>query len=149
MVIFVVMLLLSQSCLTLCNAIDCSMPGFPVFHHLLEHLSQWCHPTVLSSVIPLSSCLQSFLALRSFLMSQLFSSGGQNIRASVSASALPTNIQDWFPLGFTALISLQSKGLLRVFSNTKVQKHQCLKKKSYNTRRTNTKLGVVFIAAEC
>ena len=85
-------------------------------------LSQWCHPTILSSVIPFSSWLQSFLASGSFLMSQFFSSGGQN--TGVSASIFPVNIQDWFPLGLTGLISLQSKGLLRVFSNTTVQKHQ-------------------------
>ena len=74
-------------------------------------LSQWCHPTVSSSVVPFSSCLQSFPASRSFPMSQLFISGGQNIGASVSASVLPMNIQDWLPLGLTGLISLQSKGL--------------------------------------
>ena len=88
-------------------------------------LSQWCHPTTLSSVIPFSSWLQSFPASGSFQMSQFFTSGGQSIGASASASVLPTNIQDWFPLGLTGLISLQSKGLSRVFSNTTVQKHQC------------------------
>ena len=88
-------------------------------------LSQWCHPTISSSVILFSSCLQSFPASgSSFPMSWLFSSGGQSIRASISASVLPMNIQDWFPLGLTGLISLQSKGLSRVFSNTTVQKHQ-------------------------
>ena len=79
-------------------------------------LSWWCHPTILSSVVPFSSCLKSFPASGSFLMSQFFTSGGQNIGAS--ASVLPMNIQDWFPLVLTALISLQSKGLSRVFSNT-------------------------------
>ena len=79
-------------------------------------LSQWCHPTSSSSVVPFSSCLQSFLASGSFPMSQLFASGGQSIRASASASALPLNIQDWFPLGLSALLSWQSKGLLRIFS---------------------------------
>ena len=77
-------------------------------------LSWWCHSTISSSVIPFSSCLQSFPASGSFLMSQLFVSGVQNIGASASASVLPVNIQDWFPLGLTSLISLQSKGLSRV-----------------------------------
>ena len=85
-------------------------------------LSRWCHPTVSSSVIPFS-CLQSFPASGSFSMNQLFTSGGQSIGASASASVLPMNIQYWFPLGLTDLISLQSKGLSRVFSNTTVQKH--------------------------
>ena len=87
-------------------------------------LSQWCHPTVSSSVVPFSSCLQSFTASGSFPMSWFFSSGGQSIGVSASASVLPMNIQDWFPLGWTGWISLQSKGLSRVFSNTTVQKHQ-------------------------
>ena len=109
---------------------DCSMPGFPVLHHFLEAcsiscpLSQWCHPTISSSVIPFSSSLQSFPAPGSFLINQLFISGGQSSEASASASVLPMNIQDWFPLGLTGWISLQSKGLSRVFSNTTVQKHQ-------------------------
>ena len=81
-------------------------------------LSRWCHPTIPSSVIPFSSCLQSFPALGSFQMSQFFTSGGQSIGVSVSASVLPMNIQDWFPLGRTGWISLQSKWLSRVFSNT-------------------------------
>ena len=84
--------------------------------------SRWCYPTISSSVIPFSSCPQSFPASGSFTVNQLFISRGQNIRAS--ASALPMNIQDWFPLGLTGLVSLQSKGLSRVFSNTAVQKHQ-------------------------
>ena len=87
-------------------------------------LSQWCHPTISSSVIPFSSCLQSFPASRSFPMSRLFPSGGQSIGALASASGLPMNIQDWFPLGWTGFISLWSKGLSRVFSNTTIQKHQ-------------------------
>ena len=85
-------------------------------------LSQRCHPNISSSVIPFSSCLQSFPASGSFQMSQFFTSGGQSIGAS--GSFLPMNIQDWFPLGLTGLISLQSKGLSRVFCNTTVQKHQ-------------------------
>ena len=89
-------------------------------------LSQWCHPTILSSVIPFTSCLQSFPASGSFLMSRLFASGGQSTGASVYSSVLPMNIQDWFLLGLTGLISLQSRGLLRIFSNSTVQKHQFL-----------------------
>ena len=87
-------------------------------------LSRWCYPTISSSVIPFSSRLQSFLASGSFQMSQFFTSGGQNIGVSVSTSVLPMNSQDWPPLGWTGWISLQSKGLSRVFSNTTVQKHQ-------------------------
>ena len=87
-------------------------------------LSQWCHPTISSSVIPFSTCSQSFPASVSFSMSQLFASGGQCIRVSASTSLLPMNTQDWSPLGWTGWISLQSKGLSRVFSNTTVQKHQ-------------------------
>ena len=87
-------------------------------------LSQWCHPIISSSVIPFSSCLQSFLASGTFLMSRLFASGGQSIGTSASASVLLMNIQGWLPLGLTGLISLQSKGPSRVFSNTTAQKHQ-------------------------
>ena len=86
-------------------------------------LSQWCHPTISSSVVPFSSHLQCFPASGSFPMCQLFMSGGQSIGVSASASVLPMNIQEWFPLGWTGLITLQSKGLSRVFSNTTVQKH--------------------------
>ena len=84
-------------------------------------LSWWCHPTISSSVIPFSSCPQSFQASGSFLMSQFFTSGGQNIGVSASTSVLPMNIQDQLPLGWTGWISLLSKGLSRVFSNTAVQ----------------------------
>ena len=87
-------------------------------------LSWWCHPTNSSSVVLFSSCLQSFPASGSFQMSQFFALRGQSIRVSASASVLPMNIQDWFPLGLTSLISLQMKGLSRIFSNTTVQKHQ-------------------------
>ena len=87
-------------------------------------LSQWCYPTISSSVVPFSSCLQSFPASGSFQMSQFFASGDQSIGVSASTSVLPMNIQDWFPLGWPGWISLQSKGLSRVFSNTTVQKHQ-------------------------
>ena len=86
--------------------------------------SRWCHPTISSSVVPFSSCPQSFPASGSFPMSQFFTSGGHSIGISASASVLLMNIQDWFLLGWTGWISLQSKGLSRVFSNTTVQKHQ-------------------------
>ena len=116
----------AQSCLTLCNPMNHSTPVLPVHHQLLEFtqtrpLSQWCHPTISSSVVPFFSHPQSFSALRSFQMSQLFTSGGQNIGVSASTSVLPMNTQDWSPLGWTGWISLKSKGLSRVFSNTTVQ----------------------------
>ena len=119
-----------QLCPTLCDPIDCSTPGLPVpsptpgVYPNSRSLSQWCHPAISSSVIPFSSHLQFFPASGSFPVSQLFASGGQNIGVSASASALPMNIQDWSPLGWTSWIFLQSKGLSRVFSNTTVQKHQ-------------------------
>ena len=87
-------------------------------------LSQWCHPTISSSVIPFFSCPQSFPASGSFPMSQFFASGGQRIGVSASTSVLPMNTQDWSPLGWTVWIFLLPKGLSRVFSNTTVQKHQ-------------------------
>ena len=87
-------------------------------------LSQWCHLIISSSVVPFSSCLQSFPASGSFQMSQFFASGGQSIGVSASTSVPTMNTQDWSPLGWTGWISLQSKGLSRVFSNTIVQKHQ-------------------------
>ena len=87
-------------------------------------LSQWCHPPTSSSVIPFSSCLQSFPASGPFQMSQFLASGGQSIRVSASTLVLPVNIQDWFPLEWAGWISLQFKGLSRVFSNTIVEKHQ-------------------------
>ena len=102
----------------------------PVHHQFLEftqpHVpsSQWCHPTISSSVVPFSSCPQSFPASGFFLMSQLFTSCGQSIAVSASTSVLPMNTQDRSPLGWTGWISLQSKGLSRAFSNTTVQKHQ-------------------------
>ena len=101
----------------------CSSPTPGVYSNPCP-LSWWCHPTISSSVVPFSSCLQSFPASGSFQMSQFFASGGQSTGVSASASVLPMNIQDWFPLGWSGLISLQSKGLSRVFSNTTVQKHQ-------------------------
>ena len=120
----------AQSCLTLCNPMYCmqhARPSCPsptprVYSNSCP-LSQWCHPANSSSVVPFSSCLQSFPASGSFQVSQFFASGGQSIGVSASASVLPINIQDWFPLGWTIWISLQSKGLSRVFSNATVQKH--------------------------
>ena len=90
----------------------------------LMSIESWCHLTISSFVVPFSSCLQSFPVLGSFQMSQLFISGGQSIAVSASTSILPMNTEDWSPLGWTGWISLQSKGLSRVFSNTTVQKHQ-------------------------
>ena len=120
----------AQLCSTLCNPMDYGTPGFPVLHQLQElaqtpvrRVSDAIQLSpILSSVVPFSSYLQSFPASGSFLMSQFFTSGGQGI--GVSASALLMNIQDWFPLGWTGLISLQSRGLLRVFSTTTAQKHE-------------------------
>ena len=110
---------------------DCSVPGFPIYPSPTPRACsnsrpshQWCHPTISSFVVPFSAYLHSFPTLGSFQMSQFFTSGGRNTGASASTSVLPMNIQDWFPLGWTGWISLQSKGLSRVFSNTIVQKHQ-------------------------
>ena len=120
----------SQSCPTLCDPMKCSTLGLPVSHQLPELYSnsclssQWCHPTISSSVVPSPSCPQSLPASGSFPVSQLFTSGGQSTGVSASASVLPMNTQDWSPLGWTGWISLQSKGLSRVFSTTTVQKHQ-------------------------
>ena len=121
---------IAQSCLTLCDPMNCGTPGFPVQHQLLElaqtHVHQVSdaiqpsHPLLSPSL----SCLQSFPATGSFPMNQFFASGGQSIGVSASTSVLPKNTQDWSPLGWTGWISLQSKGLSRVFSNTTVQKHQ-------------------------
>ena len=124
----------AQLCLTLCDPMDTSTPGCPIPHHLnpdtwvdglkLMSIESMMPSNHLTSIIPFSSCPQSFPASGSFQMSQLFTSGGQSIGVSASASVLPMNIQDWFPLGLTGWISLLSKGLSRVFSNTTVQKHQ-------------------------
>ena len=94
-------------------------------------LHQWCHPTISSSVFPFFSCLQSFPALGYFQMSHYFASDGQSIGVSAWAWVLPMSIQDCFPLEWTGLISLQSKGLSIVFSNTRVQKHQCFSTQLY------------------
>ena len=109
-----------QSSLTLCDHMNCSISGLPFHHQNLElaqthPLSQWCHPTISSSVIPFSFCLQPFPESGSFPMSQFFASGGQSIGDSALASVLPRNIQDWLALGLTGWISLQSKGLSRIF----------------------------------
>ena len=119
----------SQSCLTLCNSMDCSTPDFPVHHQLPEFTQTHVH-WVIDAIQP-SHLLSSpspprsiFPSIRVFSKSQLFTWGGQSIGVSASASVLPMNIQNWFPLGRTGWISLLSKGLSRVFSNTTVQKHQ-------------------------
>ena len=119
----------AQSCPNLCDPLNCSTPGLPVHHQLWVYsnscpLSQWCHPAISSSVVPFSSCPQSLPASGSFPVSQLFTWGGQRIGVSASASVLPMNTQHWSHLGWTGWISLQSKGLSRVFSNSRVQKHQ-------------------------
>ena len=120
----------SQSYLSLCSPMDCSTPGLPV-HHQLPELAQTHVHWVSNAIQPshplfvlFSSYLQPFPASGSFPVSQFFTSGGQSIGFSTSASVLPKNIQNWFPLGWTIYISLQSKGLSRVFSNTTVHKHQ-------------------------
>ena len=120
----------AQSCLTFRNPMDhsntrppCPSPTPRVYPNPCPS-SQWCYPAISSSVLPFSSCPQSFPASRSFPMSQLFASGGQSIGASASTSVFPVNTQDWSPLGWTGWISLQSKGLSGVFSNTTVQKQQ-------------------------
>ena len=131
-----------QSCLTLCNPINhstgppCPSPT-PRVHSNPCPSSRWCHPTVSSSVVPFSSCPQSFPASGSFQMSQLFASGGQNIGVSVSTSVLSMNTQDISPLGWTGWMSLQSKCLSRVFSNTTVQKHQFFGFKLYSPNLTS------------
>ena len=113
------------------SRLPCPSPSLRVFSNLCP-LNQCCHPTISSSVVPFSSCLQSFSASGSFPMNQLFTTGGQSIRASVSV--LLMNIQDWFPLGLSSLILL-SKGVSRVFSNTTVQKHQFF---SMDEQKTNS-----------
>ena len=121
----------SLSRVWLCDPMDRSKPGLPVHHQLPEFTQtrvHWVGDAVQPShpVVPFSSRLQSFPASGSFQMCQFFASGGQSIGVSASTSILPMNIQDWFPLGWTGWISLQSKGVSRAFSNTTVQKHQFL-----------------------
>ena len=119
----------TQSCLTLRPhglqhiRLPCPSPTFGACSNSCLS-SWWCHLTISSSAVPFSSCFQSFPASRSFQISQFFASDGQSIRVSASTSVLPMNIPDWFPLGWMGWISLQSRGLSRVFSNTTVQKHQ-------------------------
>ena len=118
-----------QSWPTLCDPMDCSTPGFPVHHQLLEFTQThvlWVGDAIQPShpLSSFSSCLQSFPASGSFPVSQLFTSGGQSIGVSASTSVFPMNTLDWYPLGWTGWISLHSKGLSRVFYNTIVQKHQ-------------------------
>ena len=122
--------LVAQLCLTLCDPRDCSTPGFPV-HHQLPEFTQTHVPRVCNTIqpsYPLSSPSPPAFNLSQhqglFQMTQFFTSGGPSIGASASTSVLPMNIQDWFPLGWTGWISLQFKGLSRIFSNTTVQKHQ-------------------------
>ena len=132
----------AQLCLTPYDPMDCSMPGFPVHHQLPEFTQTHVHRvgdadgSISSSVVPSSFCPQSFPASGSFQISQFFASGGQSIGVSVSASVLPMNIQGWFPLGWTGWISLQSKGLSRVFSNTIVCQFQ--KNQTVGSRKMRT-----------
>ena len=117
----------TQSCLTLCHPMDCSMPGFSVLHHLPEFAQthvHWVSDAIQPSHPLLSPSPQSFLASGFFPNKSALPTRGQSIGDSASASVLPMNIQDWFPLGWISLISLQSKGFSRVFSDTTVQKHQ-------------------------
>ena len=114
----------TQSCLTLCDSMDCSMPGFPIHHQLPGPTQTRVQHHAIQPFIPFSPRLQSFPAWESFAMSWFFASCGQSIGVSASASVLSMNIQGWFPLGLTGWISLQSKGLSSIFSNTTVQKHQ-------------------------
>ena len=114
----------AKSCPTLSDPMNCCTPGLPIHHQLLESTQthvHWVGDAISSSVIPFSSCPQSFPASGSFQMSQIFASGSQSIGASASTSVLPMNTQDWSPLEWTGWISVQSKGLSRVFSNTTVQ----------------------------
>ena len=140
----------AQSCPTLCHPMNRSTPGLPVHHQLRVHSnscpsSQWCHPITSSSVVPFPSCLQSFPTSESFPMSQLFAWGGQSTRVSALPSVLPMNTQGWFPLGWTGWISLQSKGLSRVFSSTTVQKHQFFGAQPSSQSNSHIQLIKLFI----
>ena len=119
----------AQSCLTLCDRMDCSTPGFPVLHHppeLAQTHVHWVGDAIQTShsLLSPSPPASIFPSIRVFPMSQFFASDGQSVEVTASSSLLPMNIQDWFPLGWTGWVSLQSKGFLRVVSNTTVQKHQ-------------------------
>ena len=129
----------------LCQA---RLPCTSLFHGVCSNsclLNLWCHLTVLSSVIPFSTCPQFFPASGSFLMSRLFTSGSQSIGTSVSASVLPMNIQGWSPLGLTGLISLKSKGLSKIFSNTTIKKHQFGEEPRWWRNRTGRPLSPLQI----
>ena len=159
----------AQLCLTICSPMDCSTPGLPVHHQLPEftrthihwvsdaippsHPLMPSHHLILmpSHLIPsiFSSCLQSFLESRSFQLSEFFTSGGQSIGVSALASVLPINIQDWFPLGWTRWISLQSKGLSRIFSSTTVPKHQFFGVQLSLNVREGVKCKVVRVCCYC
>ena len=142
-----------ELCPTLCDLMDCSTSYPSLFPTVCSNscpLSQWCHPTISCSVAPFSSCPQSFPASGSFLMRRFCSSGGQSIGASALASVLPVNIQGWFPLGFTGLISLQSKGLSRLFSYTTVHKHRLLGTQLSLRSRYSTPLpGSNWLSGHC
>ena len=132
----------------------CTIPGFPgplpspgVYSNSCP-LTRWCHPTISSSVVPFSSCLQSFPASGSFPVSWLFMSGGQSIGASASASVLPMNIQGWFLLGLTGLISFLSKGLSRVFSSTTVRRHQFFNAQPFLLSRVKARLNNYMLLQE-
>ena len=120
------LLFIAQSCLTLCNLMDCSMPGFPVLHHLLEFAQTYVYwvGDAIQPSHPLLLLPSNIRSIRVFSNESFFTSGGQSIGVSASASVLPMNIQGWFPLGLTGEISLQSKRLSRVSSSTTVWKHQ-------------------------
>ena len=128
---------------------NCSTPGLPVHHQLPEFTQTHVHwvsgaiQPISSSVVPFSSWPQSFPASGSFQMSQLFTSGSQSIVVSASTSVLPMNTQDWSPLGWTGWISLQSKGLTRVFSSTTVHKHQSLSSQGQSVPRLQVTLSVL------
>ena len=132
----------------LCDPMDCSTPGFSVLHLPVCSnscpLSWWCHQTISSSVVPFSSCPQSFPASGSFPVSQLFALGGQSIGVSALVSVLPMNIQGWFPLGWTGLISLQSKGLSSVFSNT-TDIYVCVRVRAHTYTHTHTRISVLVL----
>jgi len=142
--------LFSQSCLTLCDPTNCSTPGFPALHYLLEFAQRMSIESMMPSnylilCYSFSSCLQYFPASWSFPVSQFFASDGQSIAASASASVLPMNIQGLFPLGLTGVISLLSKGLSRVFSSTIVWKHQTFRRCS----KLKEKRDVVALCSTC